>query len=338
MTTKKPKHDILGNRIFYKPFAFPKYYTLYKTHRSMDWTPEEAPLGEDEYHWNKVLTSEEKNFLTHIFRFFTQADVDVAGAYTKYYLPKFQHPEIKMMMLDFAAREAVHIDAYSGLIDQLGMPETTYKAFLDYEAMKDKHDYIESFNGDSMVDFIKQMFVFSVFTEGMALFSSFVMLLNFQRFGKMPGMCTRVEWSIRDENLHFNGMAEIFKDVVRQNRDLWTDELKAELYTIAEKMIELEDRFIDLAYELGGTEDLLIDDLKQYIRYIGNSRLHQVGLKNVLKWNGKVVKENSLPWVEEMLGLPIHTNFFEARVTEYSKGSLTGSWAGFWAKPKDEEA
>jgi len=333
MATKKAKLDIFGTRDGYRPFHFPKYFEMYKAHRAADWTPEEAPLNDDIYQWQKVLDEGEKNFLTHIFRFFTQADVDVAGAYATHYLPRFKHPEIRMMMLDFAAREAVHIDAYSGLVDQLGMPETTYQAFLEYEAMAEKHDYISKFGGDTIEDLIKQMFVFSVFTEGMALFSSFVMLLNFQRFGKMPGMCTRVEWSIRDENLHFNGMVELFKDVVRQNKEVWTDELKAELYDIAEKMIELEDKFIDLAFELGPREGLTVDEMKQYIRYIGNSRLHMAGLKNVLKWNGKVVRENPMPWVEEMLNLPIHTNFFEARVTEYSKGTLTGSWDNFWAKP-----
>lgn len=336
MTAKK-KLDIFGTRVGYRPFHFPKYYEMYRHHRSQDWTLEEAPLNEDMYQWQKVLTDKDRDFLTHIFRFFTQADLDVAGAYRKYYLPRFEHPEITMMLLDFAAREAVHIDAYSGLVDQLGMPETTYSAFMEYEAMRDKHNYLEQFSGDTIEDFIKQMFVFSAFTEGMALFSPFIMLLTYQRKGQMPGMCTRVEWSIRDENNHYNGTAELFKDVVRQHRSIWTDDFKKGLYDIAEKMIDLEDKFIDLAYELGGPDNLLIDDLKQYIRYVGNSRLHGVGLKAVLKWKGKIVRDNPLPWVEEMLNLPIHANFFETRATEYAKGALSGSWDNFWAAPVEKE-
>lgn len=335
----KAKADVLGSRDGYRPFHFPKYFELYKAHRGADWTPEEAPLHEDIYQWQKVIDQDDKDFLTHIFRFFTQADVDVAGAYTKYYLPKVQHPEIKMMMLDFAQRETVHIDAYSGLVDQLGMPESTYQAFLEYSEMAEKHNYINQFDGDTIEDFLKQLFVFSVFTEGMALFSSFIMLLNYQRSSLMPGMCTRVEWSIRDENMHFQGMVEFFKDLVRQNRAVWTDEFKAELYAIAEKMIELEDKFIDLAFGLKGSrKNLTPDEVKAYIRYIGNSRLTQAGLKPILKWQGKVIKENPLPWVEEMLNLPLHTNFFETRVTEYAKGTLTGSWDNFWAAPVEQGA
>lgn len=327
------KQDIFATREFYKPFQYPKYFAIYKEHRSMDWTPEEAPLDEDLYQWNKVLSPEEKNFLTHIFRFFTQADVDVAGAYINYYLPRFKLPEVRMMLLDFAQRETVHIDAYSGLVDTLGMPETTYKAFLDYEAMAEKHDYMSKFSGDTMKDFLKQTFVFSGFTEGMQLFSSFIMLLNFQRFGKMKGMCRRVEWSIRDENLHFQGMCELFKDAVKQNRSLMTDEFKKELYTIAEEMVRLEDKFIDLAYELGGIEGLSKEEVKQYIRYIADGRLISLGFKGIFK-----VKTNPLPWVEEMLNLPIHANFFETRATEYAKGAMTGSWENFWAAPVDEES
>lgn len=327
LTLTQQQPDIFGARDYYKPFTFPKYYEMYKRHQSMHWTIEEIVLDSDKLQWQKVLTPEERNFLTHIFRFFTQADVDVAGAYTQYHLPRFNYPEIKMMLLDYAAREAIHIDGYSMLIDTLGIPEATYAAFLEYEVMADKHDYLKKFSGDSIEDFIKQQFVFSGFTEGMQLFSSFIMLLSFRRFGKMLGMGTLVEWSIRDENEHFFGNAMLFNDIVEQNRHLWTPELQTELLEIAQHMVALEDRFIDLAFELGGIPGLEPEEVKSYIRYISNARLSTLGLPEIFQGE-------NLPWVNEMLKLSPHTNFFEGRVTDYTKASF-GDWGNFW-KPLAE--
>jgi hypothetical protein len=100
-----------------------------------------SPMQWQNWIGNKKLTNEEKLFLTNIFRFFTQGDIDVAGGYVRNYLPYFPQPEIRMMLMGFAAREALHIAAYSHLIETLGMPEATYGEFLEYQSMRDKHEY-----------------------------------------------------------------------------------------------------------------------------------------------------------------------------------------------------
>lgn len=276
--------------------------------------------------WQNTLTDSEKFFLTNIFRFFTQSDIDVAGAYVTNYLPYFSHPEIRMMLLGFANREATHIAAYSHLIETLGMPETIYNEFLKYEAMKNKHEYIEHFSALDKSHIAQQIAIFSAFTEGMQLFSSFVMLLNFPRSGKMKGMGQIISWSILDEQMHCEAMIKLFRVFIEENRHLWKNELKSELYSIAEKMVELEDAFIDISYSMGEPTGLPIDDLKKYIRYICDRRLISMGLKGIFK-----VKRNPLPWVDEMVSAPQHTNFFENRATAYAKGSLTGTWGDVWA-------
>lgn len=319
------KELLMAPRSYYKPFSHPKAFEFYEMSEKMHWMPHEIPLHQDIYDWNHKLTKSEKQFLTQIFRLFTQSDCDVAGAYATKYLPFFPKPEIRMMLLSFAAREAVHIHAYSHLIDTLGMPETTYKQFMDYQAMRDKHEFFESFMGTDSRQIAQQMVAFSAFTEGMQLFSSFIMLLNFTRFNKMNGMGQILSWSIRDESLHCEGMTWLFREFIKENRDIWDDDLKSQLYVIAEKMVDLEDKFIDLAYEMGGQEGLSIEEVKQYIRYIADRRLIGCGLKGIFK-----VKTNPLPWVEEILGAPEHSNFFEGKATAYSKGSTTGSWSKVW--------
>jgi len=151
------------------------------------------------------------------------------------------------------------------------------------------------------------------------------MLLNFQRFGKMKGMGKVVEWSIRDESMHVEGNSKLFKTFCKEHPRIVDDEFKADIYEISRQIVKLEDKFVDLAYKMGNIEGLLQEEVKQYIRYITDRRLLQLGMKPNFK-----VKENPLPWLEWVLNGADHTNFFENRVTEYEVAGLTGDWeAGY---------
>ncbi len=324
----KKTSRLTDERTYFKPFNYPWAYEAWLKHEQAHWLHTEVPMAEDVKQWKKSLTPQEKTFLTNIFRFFTQGDIDVAGGYVKNYLPYFPQPEVRMMLSGFAAREALHIAAYSHLIETLGLPETTYNQFLEYQAMKDKHDYvldISSKNG-TLESTATHIAVFSAFTEGMQLFSSFIMLLNFPRHGLMKGMGQIVTWSIVDETMHAENMMKLFKTYINENPEIWNDELKSSIYTIAEKMVELEDKFIDLAFGVNEMEDLTSEDVKKYIRYIADRRLIGLGMKGIFK-----VKRNPLPWVEEMINAPTHTNFFENRATDYAKGAQQGTWGDVWA-------
>ena len=197
--------------------------------------------------------------------------------------------------------------------------------------MREKHEYVLNISDQNSTkqNTAKHIAVFSAFTEGMQLFSSFIMLLNFPRHGMMKGMGQIVTWSIVDETKHTESMIKLFRTYIEENKEIWNDELKGEIYSIAEKMVELEDKFIDLAFEIGEMPNLTPQDVKQYIRYIADRRLISLGMKGIFK-----VKKNPLPWVEEMINAPIHGNFFENRVTDYAKGALSGTWGDVWAQDK----
>jgi ribonucleoside-diphosphate reductase beta chain len=331
MASKKLSTDLklTDERSNFKPFQYPWAYDAWLKHEQSHWLHSEVPMLEDVKDWKNRLTMEEKQFLTHIFRFFTQGDIDVAGGYVKNYLPYFPQPEVRMMLLGFAAREALHVAAYSHLIETLGLPDTMYNQFLEYQAMKDKHDFVTDIAAQNTTkeNTATHIATFSAFTEGMQLFSSFIMLLNFPRNGMMRGMGQIVTWSIVDETMHTENMIKLFRTYIKENPEIWNDDLKGRIYTIAEKMVELEDKFIDLAFGMGPMKNLTSEDVKQYIRYIADRRLISLGMKGIFK-----VKRNPLPWVEEMINAPTHTNFFENRSTDYAKGALSGKWDDIWAK------
>ena len=133
------------------------------------------------------------------------------------------------------------------------------------------------------------------------------------------------EISVTGNTMHTEAMIKLFRLYVEENRKDWNDSTKGQIYSICEKMVELEDQFIDLAFQMGSIQGLRDDEVKKYIRYIADRRLISMGLKGIYK-----VKKNPLPWVETLINAPIHTNFFENRSTDYAKGALKGSWEDIW--------
>jgi ribonucleoside-diphosphate reductase beta chain len=315
--------SLLKSREYYKPFQYPWAFEAYDQQQKMHWLPSEVPLAEDVRDWNERLNPKEKNLITQILKFFTQGDVDIAQAYLDNYIPKFKPPEIRMMLSSIATSEANHAHSYSLLNDTIGLPDSEYKAFQEYKAMSDKHDYLFRTKGDGIEGMARELATFSAFGEGLQLFASFVMLLNFQRYGKMKGMCQIVTWSIRDESHHVDCLIKLFHSLIDENKHIWNDDFKKTLYDIARDMVALEDKFIDLAFEQGGVEGIEPNQIKQYIRHIADRRLLQLGLKPNF-----AVKDNPLPWLDWVLNGVEHTNFFENRSTEYAKGSMTGDLWG----------
>jgi ribonucleoside-diphosphate reductase beta chain len=259
--------------------------------------------------------------MTQIFRFFTQSDIEVNNCYMKHYAQVFQPTEVQMMLAAFSNIETVHIAAYSHLLDTIGMPETEYSAFLQYKEMKDKFDYMQGFNVDSKADIARTLAVFGAFTEGLQLFASFAMLLNFPRFNKMKGMGQIVTWSVRDESLHCQSTIRLFKTFLSENPEINTPELERDLYKSCETIVTHEDAFIDLAFGLGPVEGLTAADVKSYIRYIADRRLSQLGLQPIYQ-----IEKHPLPWLDAMLNAVEHANFFENKATEYSKAATQGTW------------
>jgi len=318
----------------YKPFRYPWAVELTKRHEQAHWIEDEIDLSDDVSDWKSdKLTQEEKNYIIQVLRLFTQSDVAVGQNYYDFFIPKLKNNEIRNMLGSFASREGVHQRAYALLNDTLGLPESEFHAFLEYKEMADKVEFMRD-NDNSNYSNLALAVAKSVFSEGISLFASFVMLLNFQRFGKMKGMCKVVEWSIRDETMHVDGMTQIFRGFCEEHPRVVTDDFKREIYTMLRQVVELEDRFIDLAYNGEvGVDDLSIamaglqkEDVKLYIRHIADRRLLQLGLKPNFE-----VKDNPLPWLDWVLNAPDHTNFFENRVTEYEVGGLKGTWGEVYA-------
>jgi ribonucleoside-diphosphate reductase beta chain len=233
-----------------------------------------------------------------------------------------------MMLSAFSNMETIHIAAYALLLETIGMPESEFTAFLEYKAMADKHDYMQAFGVESNEDIARTLAMFGAFTEGLQLFASFAMLMNFPRFNKMKGMGQIVSWSVRDESLHCEGMIRLYHAFAKETGCV-TKSVADDIVDCCRTVVGLEDKFIDLAFEMGPVEGMEAEDIKRYIRYIADWRLDQLDLPKLYG-----VEKHPLPWLTEILNGVEHANFFEARATEYSKAATRGEWhgeEGVWA-------
>src|ERR1700742_3323365 len=318
----------------YNVSRYPWAYDFWKRQQQTHWMGEEVPLGADIKDWASDRISDgERALLTQIFRFFTQSDVEVGDNYLKRYIPIFQPLEVQMMMAAFSNMETVHIDAYALLLKTLGMPQAEFEAFRDYAEMRAKADYMHTFGVGTVADMARTLAMFGAFTEGMSLFASFAMLLNFPRFNKMNGMGQIVSWSVRDESLHCEGVIRLFHE--------WNEETGAvtrgvqdDIVDVAKTMVGLEERFVDLAFGLGTIEGMRPEHIHAYVRYVADWRLTQLRLPTVFGYfeaaegGYNQIKPHPLPWLVEILNGVEHANFFEQRATEYSKGASRGAWDG----------
>jgi ribonucleoside-diphosphate reductase beta chain len=303
----------------------PRYLDLQEIlneHERAHWNADEADMRTDVEQWkNGKITESEKAYVKMVLRLFTQADTNVCASYAERLIPKFRNADARMMLLSFANREVTHMLGYKRLNDTLGYDSKEFMSeFLDFSEMKSKHEYmIEA--ADLTTDYGTAVYLGKqVLMEGVNLFGPFGMLLSFSGEGKFDGMITVNQWSVADESLHVRGLVALLRIFLEENPHLVTDAFKAEIYTAYTKVIDLEDAFVDLVYSVGTNNNASADQVKQYVRFIGDYRMKQMGFKP--QYN---IKENPLPAVEEVTG-NIFKNFFETTVIEYSKNSLSGDW------------
>jgi ribonucleoside-diphosphate reductase beta chain len=303
------------------PMAYPWAFDLWEKQQNNHWMPKEASLGDDVNDFNNKLTESEKNLITQVFRLFTKSDEEVANCYADKYKKFFKRTEVKMMLTAFENIETIHMVAYAHLLQTLGLPEVEFLAFQQYDEMKAKLDFLHSFEIETDMQLAEAIAAFSAATEGISLFASFAILLNFPRHNKLKGMGDIIAWSVRDESMHCEGMARLFQIFVTE-KNLDKRVLRPRVVSIIKQAVENEDKFIDLVFEMGPVEGLSAEEMQKYIRWIANLRFNQLG------FDGRIyeIEHMPLPWLPGMLNAAEFGNFFETRVTDYAKASTQGEW------------
>ena len=309
---------------FYRQHPYDWAYEAWIRHQQMHWIHTEIPLSDDVKDWKINLTEEDRAFIGNVLKLFTQMDVSVGAGYHDLYIPKFKNNDVRNMLGEFAAREAVHQSAYAVLVEQLGLTGG-FSSFMEHQEMIDKHEHMLGGDMSTPEGTLKSIALFAACSEGISLFASFAMLLNYTRYGLMKGMGQIVGWSVRDENEHVEGCSRLFREYAAESGAL-TDEVKQDIRMVVGKTVSLELAFIDMVF--GDKEEvngLKKDDMHRYMYHIADFRLRQLGLQPIFS-----ELDNPLPWIQELTAGVEHTNFFENKATAYGRGATKGDWGDVW--------
>lgn len=315
--------SLLDARFVFKPFEYEQAFKYWEIQQQVHWLPSEVSMAKDIADWMMHLTDAEKNVVGNVLKGFTQTEVVVQDYWTTMVTKWFPKPEIVMMATAFGSMETVHATGYAYLNDSLGLDD--YAAFLQEPATKAKIDRLIQVEGKSKRDIARSLAIFSAFTEGVNLFSSFAILMSFSMSNKLKGVKQIVSWSIRDESLHSMAGCWLFRTFIKENPRIWTDELKKDIYEAAKLTVELEDKFIDKCFELGSIDNLDPNDLKQYIRYRTNTKLQDIMLKPIIEVTDMGAIER-LMWFDVLSSGKEFQDFFAQQPTTYSKG-VNSQWS-----------
>ena len=308
-------------RRWYKPFEYQEAFTFYKDQHRAHWLADEVPLASDLNDWKLNLTDSEKNLIGNILKSFAQTEVHVNDYWSTKVSLWFPKPEIQAMARVFADFESIHAEAYARLNEELGLDN--FKAFLEDEVSKAKIERLLETPGETLEDQVLSLAIFSAFTEGVNLFSSFAILMSFQLRNLMKGTGQIVEWSVRDESLHSKAGCWLFRTVLSEYTELNTDTLRNKIIEACHLSVKLEFDFIDKAFEMGDIDGLNKEQLKNFIKARANEKMIELGYHLIYNdIDPNLLKQ--MEWFGHLTSGKTHQDFFAGRVTSYSKS--TADW------------
>lgn len=307
-------------------YPFMVEYT--KVLMDMFWHFNAVDLGKDVEHY-KQDTQRRQSFIKNVMRLFTQNEVMVLNGYTK--LASIFKPNEVVNWLTFAGgTEVTHEMAYSLFTETIDLEDGIYTEFLDINVMATKTTYLDKAKVKKWEDYkamgftdaevdqefrravARMLALYGGGAELVSLYAQFAMLMAFQLEGKYPGLCTIVEYSIRDEYTHGKGNCHLFRQYISENQDIWDDTLKFEIYEGMRELVAYEEALVDYL----DPPHLSKDDCKTYIRYQADQALKELGMKT-----NYGIEVNPFDFMEAITGTVL-TDFFSGKVTSYSRKML----------------
>ena len=313
---------ITDRRDFYKPFEYQEAFDFYLDQQRSHWLADEVPLASDLNDWKQKLTESEKNLICNILKSFAQTEVHVNDYWSSKVSQWFPKPEIVAMTSTFGSFEAIHAQAYARLNEALDLED--FKAFLEDEAALSKIERLTETPMGTLSEKAQSLAIFSAFTEGVNLFSSFAILMSFQLRNLMKGTGQIIEWSVRDESLHSKAGCWLFRTLIDEVPEINTEELRNKVTEACHLSVQLEFDFIDKAFEMGEVEGLNRAQLQNFIKARANEKMIELGYNAVYNdIDPNLLKQ--MEWFGHLTSGKTHQDFFAGRVTDYAKS--TSDWS-----------
>ncbi len=305
-------------------FAWDAYLDANANH----WLPTEISMQRDIELWKDPngLSEDERLAFKRVMGFFTTGDSIVANNLVLSIYRHITSPECRMYLLRQAFEEAIHTHAYQYMVESLEMDEgEIFNMYREVDSIRNKDNLLLDFSigvlnenfttasDENARKFLENLIGFYVICEGLFFYTSFAVVLSFQRQNKLVGSAEQIQYIMRDESMHMNFGIDMIHHIRQENPHLWDPALEKRIYGAIDKAVELETIFAKDCFPkgiLGINSDLF----EQYMQHIADRRLERIKLEP--QYN----VENPFPWMSEAIDLSKEKNFFESRVTEYQTG------------------
>ena len=311
------------------PFKYDWAWQKYLDGCSNHWMPQEVNMNADIALWKSKtgLTDDERLIVKRNLGFFATADSLVANNLVLAVYRLITNPECRQYILRQAFEEAIHTHAYQYCIESLAMDEgEIFNMYHEVPSVAKKASWglkytqelsNPSFNTGTREDdqaLLKNLIAFYCCLEGIFFYCGFTQILSMGRRNKMTGTSEQFQYILRDESMHLNFGIDMINQIKLENPSLWTDKMKEESTQMILQAAQLEIEYARDTMPRGvlGMNAVMMEE---YLQFIANRRLVQIGLPEQFKG-----VKNPFPWMSEIMDLRKEKNFFETRVTEYQTG------------------
>ena len=312
------------------PLKYQWAYDLYRKMKANHWEPEDIPMQKDLEQWKSSteLSDVERWIIMMGIGYFSAAEGIVGDNIQHVVRELVTAPELKLVLGRHAHEENIHADSLLYMISSLGInPHECEAMFEQVDTIRRKNEFVTKVSKNLRRDLdltqtsnkqelAKNIFVFGQCMEGTQFYGLFGMVLSLARQNKFPGIGQMFRYTLRDESNHIELFRNLFRVLIDENPDIWTDAFKSELSELMKEAVSLEKDFICDCLPVNSV-GMSADAFCSYIDYIADRRLNGVGLEVI-----NPGLENPFPWLAEMMDVKKEQNFFEGRVTEYQKSSV----------------
>ena len=311
------------------PFKYDWAWQKYLDGSANHWMPQEINMTADVALWKDPngLTEDERRIVMRNLGFFSTADSLVANNIVLSVYRHITNPECRQYLLRQALEEAIHTHAYQYVIESLGMDEgeifNMYKeipsvarkaawALHFTESLADQNFKTGSLEDDKTL--LRNLIAFYCVLEGIFFYCGFTQILSMGNRNKMTGTAEQFQYILRDESMHVNFGIDMINQIKLENPQLWDEAMQTEARNMILQGTQLE---IEYAHDTmpGGILGMNAESMSDYLRFIANRRLTQIGLEEEFP-----NATNPFPWMSEIMDLRKEKNFFETRVIEYQTG------------------
>ena len=316
------------------PFKYDWAWQKYLDGSANHWMPQEINMTADVALWKDPngLTEDERRIVMRNLGFFSTADSLVANNIVLSVYRHITNPECRQYLLRQALEEAIHTHAYQYVIESLGMDEgeifNMYKeipsvarkaawALPFTESLADQNFKTGSLEDDKTL--LRNLIAFYCVLEGIFFYCGFTQILSMGNRNKMTGTAEQFQYILRDESMHVNFGIDMINQIKLENPQLWDEAMQTEARNMILQGTQLE---IEYAHDTmpGGILGMNAESMSDYLKFIANRRLTQIGLEEEFP-----NATNPFPWMSEIMDLRKEKNFFETRVIEYQTGGAL-SW------------